>query len=76
MKQIPCIKNKCILYPVCKNKEVVSCDILTDWLKLGEGSVIYRWSLVYKTFTNTHTLIDIPKGKCIMVTQEYTLIRK
>jgi len=25
IKEIPCLSNKCILYPVCRNKEFIDC---------------------------------------------------
>lgn len=28
MSQIPCKRNKCVLYPVCLNKETIKCDDL------------------------------------------------
>ena len=28
---IPCIKNKCLLYPVCKSKVDISCDELESY---------------------------------------------
>jgi hypothetical protein len=31
-ENIPCIKNKCILYPVCKSKTYIECKILSNWL--------------------------------------------
>jgi len=32
MKPIPCIKDKCILLPVCKYKPIVACPELFDWI--------------------------------------------
>ena len=31
MKQLPCVTEKCISYPVCLNKEKVVCDTLYDY---------------------------------------------
>lgn len=31
-KQIPCIKNKCISYPLCINKKEIVCDLLGNYL--------------------------------------------
>ena len=28
MNQLPCIKNKCITFPVCRNKELIYCSEL------------------------------------------------
>lgn len=33
MKQIPCIKNKCILYPVCVSKIDIECDELWQYFR-------------------------------------------
>jgi len=30
-KKIPCIKNKCILFPVCRNKYIIKCSILEEY---------------------------------------------
>jgi len=30
-QDIPCIKDKCILYPICKFKSDVRCDILKEY---------------------------------------------
>jgi hypothetical protein len=32
MNKIPCIKNKCILYPICMNKSFIECTILLKWM--------------------------------------------
>ena len=32
MSNLPCIKDKCILYPVCKNKKAIICDLLTEYM--------------------------------------------
>ena len=31
MKQLPCITEKCLKYPTCKNKEVVMCNLVRDY---------------------------------------------
>lgn len=31
MKQLPCIRDKCIAYPACRNREEVDCSILYDY---------------------------------------------
>ena len=31
MKQIPCIKNKCLKLPVCKNRSVINCTSLKEF---------------------------------------------
>ncbi len=45
---MPCKINKCILFPVCKNKEAIYCDPLLEYIKsLFEelnGTRIYRES--------------------------------
>ena len=32
MSSIPCIANKCLKYPACKNKHYISCEVLFSWL--------------------------------------------
>ncbi len=33
----PCIENKCILYPICKFKQEITCKELEDYLDLTDG---------------------------------------
>ena len=40
MKQPPCIKDKCILYPVCKHKKYISCtELLLYWLRESDNNI-------------------------------------
>jgi len=29
---IPCIKNSCLKYPVCKTKNTIKCDLLNEYI--------------------------------------------
>jgi len=33
METIPCIKNKCLKYPICKYKEIIECEELHIYYK-------------------------------------------
>jgi len=33
MTQIPCIKNKCLMFPACKSKQVIACPDLMAYYK-------------------------------------------
>jgi len=45
MKDLPCIKNRCLKYPACKNKTHIVCDDLATYifdLKKTENEAIDR----------------------------------
>ncbi len=51
MTNLPCIKNKCLLYPVCKNKQEVSCEELRlHYWNLKRGTLhiesIEVWAII------------------------------
>ena len=37
---IPCIKDKCILFPVCKNKTEIKCEELYSYMKLDNAKKV------------------------------------
>lgn len=49
MSDVPCITNKCILFPVCKAKEVIICDELRDWFeKISDKAYCHNSKPVWK----------------------------
>jgi len=73
---IPCKTNKCILYPVCLSKQVITCRELilyyksldsfrheTDMAKIIHPSYIFQfepWKELSKSFPNLIALSDVP----------------
>ena len=55
MKQLPCIKNKCILYPTCKHKAVVNCELLFNWIA-SEGHSNKTWKYISQFLTEIYAL--------------------
>lgn len=49
MNELPCITNKCILYPVCRNKTYIDCDHIKEYFK---QALIHKQSYreTYKQF--------------------------
>ena len=67
MTDIPCIKDKCLLYPVCKNKQEVECEEirLYYWnLKRGKMHIesIEIWAIINE---------DLPRLQMIGAPDEY-----
>ena len=52
---IPCKFNKCLLYPACKYKTVISCKILFNWM-IRKGNTIKTWLYITKTLPKIHSL--------------------
>lgn len=44
---IPCIRNKCLLYPACRNREEVECEEIR----------VYFWQLKHETLHIEHNEI-------------------
>jgi len=40
---IPCIKDKCLKYPVCKSKRTISCDKLFKYVYTIEHDNYISW---------------------------------
>jgi len=53
---LPCIKNKCLKYPACKNKQFITCTPLREYCNeiaqtyAEEGQDI--WTMLYIDFPN------------------------
>jgi len=54
MLKLPCIKNKCLVYPACKSKTRIQCTPLSNYLKtvLKENNLNENWA-----WTKNHTKI-------------------
>lgn len=56
MKEIPCIKNKCLLYPACKNKEEVECEEVRQYywdLRHGTDLKNYEiWAIINQNLSH------------------------
>ena len=57
MNQIPCIENKCLLYPVCRYKKFIVCTPLREYCyevsqthKIDNDQDI--WTILYSSFPN------------------------
>lgn len=37
--KLPCIENKCLLYPVCKSKVIVKCTLLHKYVVKGRNNI-------------------------------------
>lgn len=56
INKLPCITTKCILYPACKHKAVISCELLFNWL-IRQGHSNETWVYINKFLTEIYTLI-------------------
>ena len=57
---IPCIKNKCLLFPVCKNKETIVCWDLKHYVNCN--TVTDEFKMTFKNLsriTNTEKEIGL-----------------
>lgn len=70
--QLPCIKNKCLKYPVCRNKTNVNCTLLVVAMRkiYQVTDQTQKWKFLRKHFPNVitlsskHTLVDFhPKWR-------------
>ena len=69
MSNIPCIKDKCILYPVCKNKTTVKCQDLYDHMMVILLNEKRHTKKVYKRLWQSVTFI-LPRLLTIQSTYE------
>jgi hypothetical protein len=56
---IPCIKNKCILYPACKSKQTINCSLLLEYffsLSMEMIGYSHKWIIVEKDFPNLEVI--------------------
>lgn len=51
-KELPCIKDKCLKWPVCQNKRSIICTTLTD--SLSQLEVAERWIVLNRVFKNLY----------------------
>ncbi len=63
MKQLPCITEKCICYPVCVGKEKIECKFLIDFYmsmtheyKHLTNSGARTWGTIHMTLPNVQTI--------------------
>jgi len=33
-KEVPCIENSCILYPICRHKSIIECEHLFSYINM------------------------------------------
>jgi len=56
-ENIPCLKNKCLKFPVCKGKKQICCDILFDYAdKEMQYNYIQFWNYVKTLLPNIETV--------------------
>lgn len=69
---IPCIKDKCLKYPVCRNKEYIQCpELRTYYWKMREThSIGYTWKELFKQLRGV-TTINISKHYDISLNPSY-----
>jgi len=59
MNTIPCIKNKCLKFPVCKSKRHIDCTSLREYYDeviLIQGQDSISGGPIYTTFPNLLTI--------------------
>ena len=69
---IPCVENKCLIFPVCKNKKIIKCDKLIKYiyyLLISENinneflgyCIIYIFPNLVGIYYNDDNIINIQK---------------
>ena len=53
MKHLPCKKDKCLLYPACKHKEMIDCKLLRDYYKYYREERRVKAKTVWKAINIT-----------------------
>ena len=55
---LPCKENKCILYPICMNKNYIDCVILYKYGNYLDSKGDYKsaWNILRSYFPNLRTL--------------------
>ena len=59
---IPCVKDKCLKYPICKSKEKIDCKLIIEYYKyLTElhDNAVQSWDILYKHFPNLKILVTV-----------------
>lgn len=56
----PCIRNKCILYPICINKKEIECEELRLYRNLvfNHSGVLMAWEILNQTLPNLKHVVD------------------
>lgn len=66
MKKLPCIENKCILYPACRSKESIGCKELSQYYKLYMAiHMSYRSREIWFKINKTLPDLEIIRGEVI-----------
>jgi len=64
MEPLPCIRKKCLKYPVCRHKEKIKCEELNTYYHrvnlLFELKII--WKKINKSFPSLHSIDSIKVG--------------
>jgi hypothetical protein len=72
--KIPCIEEKCITWPLCRNSEVITCPKLNKfccYLDENATSSEYMFKELNKFFPNLHSVFgDREKGSIAHVDKE------
>jgi len=54
---IPCIENKCLKFPVCRNKDIIICDLLLKRYKeIEEEGSWDAWDVIRDWFGRLHNI--------------------
>jgi hypothetical protein len=74
---IPCIKDKCILFPVCRNKEYVTCDTLNDYFIVlyKKSNYLNTWAYINKFLPNLKSIVHSDKLQ-IMGSKEWIQLKR
>ena len=67
---IPCVENKCLVYSVCRYRQIIRCELLHDYLtslalRLSSGEITEKYALdhVKSEFPNTTMIHQGSEGK-------------
>jgi hypothetical protein len=73
-EDFPCIAMKCMLYPVCLNKETIDCDYIKDYFRyvtINKGSRRDAHKLFTEVLPNARSLRLHNLKKCGYTTKRY-----
>lgn len=58
---LPCIKNKCIVYPICMHKKEINCKDLLHWFRKEDKRHRQSpWGKIEKVFPKLQYIDDYP----------------
>lgn len=64
MKQIPCIENKCLLYPLCMSKKSIDCTYIAEYHKYLRETYVFGYlecfEAIKKTLKEMHRYTTSP----------------